>query len=352
MKILHIDTGKEWRGGQRQVYFLHKGLLEKGFESFVAANKNGKLVDKISENCIPFKFSNEIGISTFLSLKKIINDLNPDIVHSHDAHSLTLAVFAKYLGNDFKLIHTRRVSFKIKNKLTNKFKYLNKNIDRFVAISKSVKDVLVSSYIPENKIDIIYSGIDFKYPNGYNCVDFILKLKNTNKIIGCIANFSADKDHITLIEAFNILYKNRQDVYLILVGGGELLNEIKLFSKSLPCTNNIIFTGYQENIYNYLKCFDVFAITSKNEGLCTSIIDALSFGIPVVATRVGGIPELICENKNGYLCEAGDYENIAKRLHSLLACNAFEKNEIISSVKRFSVENMVVDYVELYRRII
>ncbi|MBZ4643312.1 MAG: glycosyl transferase [Deferribacteraceae bacterium] len=350
MKILHVDTGKEWRGGQRQALLLHKGLLENGFESYLVANSKGELINKFDKNILPFDFKGEVNPLSILNLTKIINKIKPDIVHSHDAHSLTPLVIIKMLGKDFKLLHTRRVDFSIKKNIFSAIKYTNKYVDKVIAISEAVKNILINDGVDNSKIEVIYSGVEFKNPDDYNCPEDLKKILEGYFVIGCIANFADHKDHKTLIKAFDKAYEENKKIKLLLVGDGPLFNEVVDFAKTLPCFSNIIFTGFRDDVYSCLKCMDVFAMTSKEEGLCTSIIDALSFGIPVVATKVGGIPEIVKDGVNGYLAEVKNSSKIAELfLYSL--DSKFNKNNLIYSVKEFSFEKMTFNYKKIYKRI-
>ncbi|MGA1863098.1 glycosyltransferase [Deferribacter thermophilus] len=350
MRVLHVDTGKEWRGGQRQALLLHRGLIEQGVESFLAANSHGALIKKCENNIVSYGFKGEVSPVSLWNIIRIIKKIKPDIVHSHDAHSLTPLILAKIMRFKFKLVHTRRVDFSIRKNRLSKFKYDNRYIDKIVAISEAVKKVLVSDGIDESKIEVIYSGVEFKNPDDYECPSDLKPLLDGYKVIGCVANFADHKDHKTLIKAFNKVYEIRKDVKLLLVGDGPLFYETLDFAKKYPCFNNIVFTGFREDVYSCLKCIDIFAMTSKEEGLCTSIIDALSFGLPVVATKAGGIPEIVKDGINGYLAEVKNSSKIAELfLYSL--DSKFNKNNLIYSVKEFSFEKMTFNYKKIYKRI-
>lgn len=352
-KVLHVDTGREWRGGQRQALWLHSGLIENGIESFLLAEKKGRLVGKDVKNIIGYDFKGELSFSGIIRLVKIIKEIKPDIVHSHDAHSLTPLVVLKVLLGGFKLVHTRRVDFSVNKNIFSKFKYANNYIDKIVAISSAVKRVLVLDGVLEDKIEVIYSGVRIENPENFSCpVDLKNRFSKEDKVIGCIGNFADHKDHFTLLRAFEIVYKQNSNVKLLLVGDGYLLESVKKFAEKLNCFNNIIFAYFREDVYNCMKCMDIFAMTSKKEGLCTSVIDALSFGLPVVATDAGGIPELVLDGVNGFICKVGDYEHIAEKIIYLINNHDICKkmsNNAISSSQIFSVKNMVDGYLNLYK---
>jgi glycosyltransferase involved in cell wall biosynthesis len=357
MKILHIDTGKEWRGGQRQVYLLHNTLLENGINSFLVANAKGILAQKAEQNVFALNYKNELDLNYVKNLLKIIKENQIDIIHSHDAHSLTPAIFCCFLNKKLKLIHTRRVDFSINKTIFSKLKYTNKRVTKIVAISNAIKNILINDGVNPKKIETIHSGVPLpKTEDKKN----ISKLKNEfdlndKYVICCVANFAEHKDHKTLLKAFELINSKLSNIKLMLVGNGPLFEETKNFAQNLNCRENIVFTGYREDIYDLIRCANIFCITSKEEGLCTSIIDALNCGKPVVATKAGGIPELVEHDINGLLCEIKDYRCIAQNIISIyndkekmlfLSNNAIKKGQLFTEIQ------MSKKYIQLYNSII
>ncbi|QAR32154.1 glycosyltransferase family 1 protein [Geovibrio thiophilus] len=353
MRILHVDTGKEWRGGQRQALFLHHGLIEHGHESLMVCSPEGELI-KRAENTESLCFRSEADPTYIFRLLKIIRRFKPDIVHSHDSHSLTPCIAASWLNDSFKLVHTRRVDFTLKKKLFNKYRSSRVNL---VAISKAIKNIMADSGIPQERISLIYSGSD--KPKAFNtalAAEIRSRLNPQGKtVIGTVANFSDHKDYPTLLRAFDRLCGQRQDVLLLPVGDGPMFGEIKALADTLKCRENIVFTGFCPDVPEMLSIMDIFTMTSKTEGLCTSIIDAMNASLPTVATRAGGIPELVSDGETGYLCGIGDDAALAaaygrlldnESLRSTMAENAFGR------AYDFSAEKMVLSYIDLYKNLL
>ena len=358
MKVLHIDTGSEWRGGQRQALLLHEGLLENGVESYLAGNESGKLIKKCKKNCLTYAYKGEINPISVINLKKIINNIKPDIVHSHDAHSLTPSLILKHLGLNYRLIHTRRVDFHIKNSLMSRWKYNNKNIDSLIAISEAVKNILIEDGI-KRPVEKIYSGLDKNSvvklsDNKKNDLRKKLDINPGDFVIGSVGNFVPHKDFETLIKAFKLVYDEKKNVKLLLVGNGELLNDMKKLSEELNISGSVIFTGYADNVGELMNIMDLYAATSQEEGLNTSVIEAMMHGLPVVATKAGGLPELVVDNYNGYLCDVKDYTGISKKILFLISekkkSEKFSENALSHS-KGFGMESMLKNYLNLYRKL-
>lgn len=357
MKILHIDTGKEWRGGQRQALFLHEGLLSCGIESVVVCNADGVFPEKCKESIIPVKFKGEADLGFLRELKKIIKAEKPDVVHTHDAHSLTPALVAKAFGLRFKLINTRRVDFSINKGFIKRKKYDNRQVNKIVAISKAIRSMLIEDGISEDKLALINSGVRFPKSVDYAYVQTLRKKYGLHGryVIGNIANISDHKDHRTLIDAFVKFWKIFDDAVLMIVGGGPLSAEIKAYAESTPCFSNIIFTGHTDKVYEHIALFDIFSMSSKTEGLCTSIIDAMFMLRPVASTAAGGIPELVKNNFNGLLTTVKDSDALASSFTEIfndsVLAQKFGANGFHTALK-FSDSMMVSKYIALYKELI
>lgn len=356
MKIIHIDTGKEWRGGQRQAQFLHEGLLESGFESILVCNADGQFPKRGVQSIIPMKFRGETDLSFMRELKKLIRIEKPDIVHTHDAHSLTPALLAKVMGTGFKLINTRRVDFSVNKGYFSRKKYDNRQVDIIVAISKAIRDMLISDGISGSRIRLINSGV--RFPKSLNYLlykELIDKYELYGRfVIGNVANISDHKDQKTLIDAFIRFREEAENAALVIVGGGPLSDELKAYATATPYGSDIIFTGHTESVYEHLALFDVFCMSSKTEGLCTSIIDAMFMMRPVAATAAGGIPELVKDNFNGLLSPVKDSEALAESFNLLYddreLVKRFSSNGFHTALK-FSDNAMVSGYIRLYEEL-
>lgn len=358
MKILHIDTGREWRGGQRQVLFLHEGLIESGIESVIVCNELGQLRHKAKDGVIPVSFKGETDLGFLSELKEIIKHEKPDIVHTHDAHSLTPALFAKLTGRGFRLINTRRVDFSINKGFISRKKYGNAKVDRVVAISDAIKKILVNDGVKAEKIPVINSGVRFPLSISYEKVLHLREMYGLSEdiyVVGNVANMADHKDHFTLLTAYDKFYRVVGDARLILVGDGPMMEEVKEFASKLPSSPSIIFTGHTDDVYEHIALFDVFCMSSKTEGLCTSIIDAFFMGKPVIATRAGGIPELVKHKFNGLLSNVGDADEFAENLLELYDDmpmeTKFSANGYHTSLK-FSDGAMVNKYIKLYKELL
>lgn len=361
MNILHIDTEKYWRGGQQQVYYLHKALIAKGIKSILVCNKSSELSIICKKENLPFIELNifgELDIFTAVEIAKYCKQNKYDIIQAHSAHALSIGILSKYFYSVPKLIGVRRVDFPIKKNLFSKLKYNSSKISKFVAISDFIRKVLVQDGIDKNKITTIRSGVDIlKYDNTSPEIDFRNKyhIGKNDIIIGTVAAFAGHKDYPNLLNAFKIVKEEIKNTKLVCVGDGPLFEEVKNLAAELKVKNDVIFLGFRRDIGKLLKVFDVFILASKKEGLGTSLIDALAVGLPIIATNTGGIPELIENKNNGILVDPKNHNKLAEAIINLVENP--EKRKMLSlaakdSSKKFSVEVTVKQNIEVYEKLL
>ncbi|MGB9744610.1 MAG: glycosyltransferase [Desulfurella sp.] len=336
MKILHLDTQKGFRGGEQQLIYLAQGLRELGIDSIIAAK------DEL------YKKANAMGFETIDSsnLKQLLGAAKQcDILHAHASKAHTLGVFLKLLTKK-PLVYTRRVDYK--QKKISKLKYLL--TDKVVCVAKSIeKDLYKNFHI---QAETIYSSVDFDLIDKVDTKKVeTIKKQYGPLIIGNIGALTAQKDHKTLIDAASQLDKSY--TFLIL-GEGNLKQELEVYAKQKGVTN-IVFLGFRDDIQNYLAAFDLFVISSQNEGICSSILQAFLFKIPVVATNAGGVSELIGDNYRGLLVPIKDSQKLAFAIKKLLSEKDFSQtlvNRAFDFVKDFNYKITSKNYLNIYKMLV
>lgn len=360
LNILHIDTEKNWRGGQQQVFYLHESLVNQGINSVLVCNKSSELKKKCEAKNLPFfeqSMIGEIDIFSAYRIAKYCKKNNITIIHAHSAHALSIALLTKVIYPKAYLIGVRRVDFSIGKNYFSKIKYNNKRLDRIVCISDFIKSVLIKDGINPQKLQTIRSGADVTKFNDLihdKKIRDNLGIDQNEFLIGTVAAFAGHKDYPNLIKAFQLVSKKVENVKLCCVGDGPLFEKIKTLVNDLKLEKDIIFPGFTNNIGKYLKSFDLFVLASKKEGLGTSIIDAMSVGLPIVATNTGGIPELIENGKNGILVEPKKSDELANAIVDLIINQ--DQREIIGknalqNVFKYSIETTVNKNIELYKEL-
>ena len=307
MKVLLLDLGKIIRGGQRQVFYLARHLSRTpGFEPLVAVPKRSPLKPLLEEAGIPFadmpSFCDFNPLNIF-RLKRLIASFQPDIIHTNDAKGASLASMAKKINANFKLVHSRRVSYKLKPGWSRQ-KYLLG--DAVVAVSKEIQDILISCGIPAKSTCTIHSGIDAemydKKPR-----------KHPVLTIGAVGALSSQKGFEVLIESLAYL-KQSPDMpewQCMIAGDGPLLRDLKQQAEKLDLDRSILFLGYQDSKH-VLPEIDVLIIPSVDgEGSNAVIKEGWATETPVITSDLPSNLELVTHKHDGLVFRNRDAKELA-----------------------------------------
>ncbi len=364
MSLFQIDAGKEWRGGQRQSLFLAKELKRRGLPFFFIVQPESPLHQKACEAelpVLPFKMRNEFDLPAILRLAWAMKRKKCLLVHFHDAHSAAVGSVAASLAKvPFRII-TRRVDFPLKKNYFSRRKYM-KNIDVIIAISEGVKKVLVEGGVDPENVEVISSGIDFSSfeedSSALTSKDYLhreFSFAVDDYLVGIVAHLADHKGHQYLIQATKILKQQAPKIKTIIVGEGPLSMELDRQAKELDVEDIIFFLGFRKDIPKILSSLDLFVLSSHLEGMGSSILDAMASRLPVVATKVGGIPEVVIHGETGLLVPPRNPSALARAILMLysdktLASRLGQKGyELVH--RKFSAEAMADKVVRLYEKV-
>ncbi len=238
----------------------------------------------------------------------------PAIVHAHLFHALVAVATSRgshgawLVSSHHHGDHFRETGQRLYERVD---RYAGGRFDRVVAVSAMVRDFLVAEYrYAPDRVPLIMNGWA-----GAPAARAGLARRPT---IVCTANFRAQKDHVTLLEAVRLVTRDIPTVELLLVGGGELEEHLRRRAHDLGVAANVRFVGTVEDVWPYLAQAHVFALASRYEPLGIAILEAMAAGLPVVATAAGGIPELVAAGATGELVRPGDARAMARHLTRLL----------------------------------
>lgn len=363
--MLHIDTEKGWRGGEEQVKNLVNWSSSQGVEHILMISRGSTFEKKAQElkakALYVTRFLGEADLFAAIKIARAVKSHGVAIIHAHTAHAHALALLAKtLLGGKVKVVVTRRVDFHpLRGKFgrIKKWKYLY-GVDLYVAISQKVKEVLLTTGVPEGKVKVIYSGVDPKRVQGGRSEVLREKYSVGEEflIIGNLSHFVPHKAHEDLIKAFKLVKGKGYKVKLFLAGEGERESYLKDMVKRLGLEADVFFIGFQEDVRDLFAFFDLFVISSREEGLCSSIIEAFIAGCPVVATDAGGIPELVKEGLTGLLAKRGDPFSLAEKISFALSNKPLMK-EMAERAREFALgnltaEKMAREYLKVYQEVV
>lgn len=344
MRILHIDTGKEWRGGQRQAKILHDGLLASGIESFFLANKDGALFEKLDpKNRIPLTYGGEFSLNTHRQVAKIIAEIKPDIIQTHDGHAV---IFGAWHKNGAKLIETRRVSYPI-SRLSRTVKY--SLVDRHIAVSQDTANYL-QRFFPD--VTVIHSCIqNSRFADKTIPAPFEREDKTHLLFVGA---FSTQKGIDVLIHAFTKVFQEKPDTHLHLVGDGKLLDAMEELVRESNLERAVTFHGRRDDVERFYIHSDIVIVPSVDgEGSSGVIKEGIAAGKFVVASDLEANKELINDLKNGLFFTSRDSDDLAKKTLQLIHNPAMLSLDAIAQKARtFDCSFLIENYISTYRQIL
>lgn len=308
MKIIHINTQRCWRGGERQLSWLYEGIEKKGIEQIIFCRKKSKLEAFVIAKKIPFKSYSIAIYSLFYVAYKLVPliDKKETIIHCHDSKSHTIALILRlFFRVDIKIVVQRKVNFLIKGWFSKNIKYSEKYVNAIFCVSKSVEEMVKKSTGFRNTTVICDMIKPSEIPSLQN-------LYKTNFQIGYIAALTEEKDHITFLNTAKKIHETHTKIQFFIAGEGKLKEKLQQYADEIGVNEYTHFTGFVNDIPNLIANLDLLLFTSKSEGLGSTILDFFMAKKPVVTVKNGGSEELVFNYKTGIICEQEDFEELAK----------------------------------------
>lgn len=381
IKILRIITRLNIGGPSIHVINLNVGLDPARFESLlVSGTENpgeGSMLDHaLSRGVQPIVIPEMVSeaslkprdVKALVKLYRLIRRERPHIVDTHTAKAGFLSRIAARLAGVPVVVHTyhghvlRGYYSPLKSLLLRLMeRALARITDRIIAVSEGVKRELVEYRIaPAEKITVM--------PLGFDLTPFLectahrgrfrseLGLHNGARLVGIVGRIFPIKNHRLFLEAAARVAAEEPDARFIIVGDGILHPEMEQYASALGISDRVIFTGWRRDLPNIYADLDVLVISSNNEGTPVSAIEAMASGCPVVATRVGGVPDLIAEGETGYLVPPGSADELATAILRLLqnpkAASCMGQAAQAVARERFTIQRLILDTENLYQQLL
>jgi L-malate glycosyltransferase len=348
-----------WRGGERQVLQLIHELNHAGISNILVCRTGSEIsirAEKHGIEVITLPLAGEWDVSSAIRLRTLLKSRHVDIVHAHTSHAHTIAYIA-VLGLRSHLVVSRRVDFHLHSFFSRHIKY-GSGVDRIITVSDAIRRVLVEDGVDPERVVTVRSG--FIRGEFHDCEhDGRLRaqfgIPDTAPVIVTVAALAPHKSHGVLLKAAHLVIKRHPDAVFLFAGEGETRSVIERDIRNLGLENTVRLLGFLPDVENVYRVADVFAISSAEEGLCSSILDAMFFRLPVVATNAGGIPELVHDGVNGYVVPVNDYRLFAERLMELIGDDDLRKRMGMRSgpiLERNSIERTAEETLSVYRDVL
>jgi glycosyltransferase involved in cell wall biosynthesis len=364
MFSLHVDTARTWRGGQNQVLLTVNGLRSMGHRAALVAHPDGELRRRADEGLelIPIAPRTEMDLSAAWKFSRLVKRLRPDVIHAHDPHGVAMASLALSIGSASAkgmpmpvLVAARRVDFHLKGNSFSRWKY--RQVDCFIAASEAIRQMLVGDGVPADRTVTVHEGIDVERAQHVPAVNVheAFWLPHGSPVVGNVAALVPHKGQRYLIDAAQLVIRQLPDARFVILGEGELRDHLEKQVRDHHLEKHVLLPGFRTDVLGCIKGFDVFAMSSVTEGLGTSLLDAMACARPLVATRAGGIPEIVEDEVNGLLVPVRDHHALAAAIIRALKDPALRQRMgeagLARANERFTVDRMVSETANVYARV-
>ncbi|MCJ7501166.1 glycosyltransferase family 4 protein, partial [bacterium] len=297
-------------GGALQVHYLLRGLADReGVESVLVCPSGSAIAEAARENvktlhAVPMR--GDLDLLFIHRLLDIIRKETPDIIHLHSRRGADIlgGIAARLSGTP--CILTRRVD-NPESRMWAGMKY--RLYHHVVTISDGIREVLLSEGVQHHKITCVHSAVDtqrYATPCDKAWFNREFGLEEGSLTCGTLAQFIERKGHRYLFEAIPEIVNMIPKARFILFGKGPLEGSLRSYCKSLGIEDKVLFAGFREDLDRIMGCLDLVIHPALMEGLGVSLLQAASAGVPIVGTRIGGIPEIVRDGENGYVIPPGE----------------------------------------------
>jgi glycosyltransferase involved in cell wall biosynthesis len=362
LHVVHVVLSLDVGGLERNVLNQVRVADEFGQRvSVICVEHAGALADRAKDaGARVLSLEKQPGVSPRLvgRMRSALRELRPDVVHVHQIGPMFYVGLASIGLRIPLVVYTEhgRVNYAARRRLRWLGRAAFQFASRFYCLTDDIAaDVVARHIISPNKVCIIQNGIDtncFRFSGEAASVRQALGIPFDAPVVGTVGRLSEIKRHDLLIRAFACVRRQLHTAHLLLVGDGPLRDRLNALTKQLGVNDSVHFAGYQENTAPYYGSMTCFALTSQSEGMPQAVLEASIAGVPVIASRVGGLPEVIDDGKTGLLFEHGDEASLVSGLLDLLTNRprALRLAEFAQArvESRFSIRRMAAEYHEHY----
>ncbi len=376
IKVAHIITRMVKGGAQENTLYTVKHLAPRKYDTYLISGPplggEGSIEDRIPSQVNFIKIEELVrpihpckDIIAFLKIFLLCLREKFDIVHTHTSKAGILGRWAARLSGTRIIVHTPHghIFYGYERELSAAFYAWVERItawitDVLITLTERGKiEHLERGIGSAEKMKVIYSGVEiekFSLPRDKISQRRALGLPEEAKIIGCVGRMVPVKGHVHFLEAARVVKEKHPETHFLVQGEGTLRQELVEKAKSLSLSSCCRFLSAATPVQEVFSSLDIFVLPSLNEGMGRVLVEAMATGLPIVASRVGGVPELVKNGVNGYLVPPGDKEALAASILSLLenpslASRMGEKGKEMS--KNFSAQRMLAQIESLYKEL-
>jgi glycosyltransferase involved in cell wall biosynthesis len=341
IKVCHIAHGDLWAGAEVQLVTLLEGLVrDSRLELSAIVLNDGRLACEIKKLGVPVTVLSEEQYNScrlFMNLVAILRRQRPELVHTHkykDNILGTAAAAAVGIRNVVRVVHgmtepfsgmayIKMMGYESVDRLITRLK-----VKRLIAVSEDIESDLGRRY-GVHKVVQIHNGINLRRVGVTQHREHMRRsigFQSGDRVIGTVGRLTPVKGHNILLQAAGSLIRKRGNVKVLIVGDGPLKATLTQLVHDLRIEKEVVLAGQRDDVYDLVNCMDVFVLPSFHEGIPMVLLEALALKCPVVASRVGGIPEVVMHGVGGFLVSPGNAAELEQGLVRILEDELYAKS--------------------------
>ncbi len=359
MRILHTEWSDGLGGQEKRVLAEATGLAERGHYVAIVCRENARIKSKakrlgIDVYTLPLRKSYDV--VSIVKLVIFLKNKKFDIVNTHSGIDSWIGGIAARFAGVPLLVRTRHLNIPLRRNLVNFIHYLP---NMYITCGENMRNNLVTQCgFPENKVISIPTGVSLDFfvirKNKEAKMKYGLDMNST--VVVNVGILRSVKGHEVTLKAVKTVVDSIPNAKFLIIGDGPRKKELENIAHDLGISKHVVFTGFVENIPEIYSFSDVAILSSWSEGLPQSLLQAMATGIPVVATKVGGVPEVVNHEETGILLEPGDHEALAEGIIRILTnpdlslqCTKRAKDLVI---QKHSVKLMIDKIESIYENLL
>lgn len=356
LRIIHSEAATNFGGQEFRIFKEMVAMRDQGHHMEAICQPDALLTQRLRDAGFVVHTMYMDGTVNFIcaifKIWRILRQGKFDVLNTHSRQDTIIAAPAGRLAGTPLVVRTRHLSSKVNSLLS--YTWLP---HRVTTVSDYVRNLLIDKGVVPEHVETIYSPLVLADRVDQSSLRTELALKDTDIIVGCVAVMRPNKGHRELIDAIVPLMKSRDNLHLVLVGGGSpVYEQVQAYVEQLGMQSRIHLLGIRRDIANLMSGFDVFALATKEEASGTVFLEAATCAVPIVSNDVGGVPEVVARDQNCLLVQLGDHEGFKNALARLIDDPALrlkfgQYGLIITGPEgKFSTQTLVSRTEAVYRR--
>jgi glycosyltransferase involved in cell wall biosynthesis len=358
MKILHVEAGKHYYGGARQVAYIIEGLARRGVDNALACPLGADIADAVGSTAKvqQIAMAGDADLGMVWRLMRLIRSERPDLVHLHSRRGADIwgGIAARLTGTPCVL--SRRVDNpEARWQVALKYRLF----DHVITISEGIRRVLLEEGLPPSQVSCVRSAVDaapYLAPVDREAFLHEFKLPSNAIVIGMVAQLIPRKGHRYLLDAVDVLRREHPQLQVLLFGKGPLQDELASEIAKRGLGEVVHLVGFRSDLPQWLGGLDILAHPADMEGLGVSLLQASAAAVPIVTSRAGGLPEAVEDGVSGLLIPPGDVAALTQALRRLLNEPALRRELGAAGrariLSQFSIDAMVDGNLAVYRQVL